>query len=125
LILAATEAGLFRSADRGATWERKGRGMPISPVSGVRIRPGNASEVYATARNTGNVYVSEDGGQTFRALERHGLVGWRLGSLHILPRRGPAQLELVVASAFDGLFVRPLAALSAASSGSSTSVNRQ
>jgi photosystem II stability/assembly factor-like uncharacterized protein len=106
LLLAAGEAGLFRSPDRGATWERKGHGMPLGPVPGVRFRPGSGSEVYASARLTGNVYVSDDGGQSFRALERQGLVGSRLGALEILPHR--QSLTLLVVSAFDGLFVREL-----------------
>jgi photosystem II stability/assembly factor-like uncharacterized protein len=123
LIMVASEAGLLRSPDRGATWERKGRGMPVGPVSGLRIRPGNANEIYATARITGNVYVSEDSGQTFRALERQGLVGYRLGTLDILPRR--ESHLLVVASAFDGLFARPLPALAASSSSTSAAVKGQ
>jgi len=106
LLLAAGEAGLFRSPDRGATWERKGHGMPLGPVPGVRFRPGSGSEVYASARLTGHVYVSDDGGQSFRALERQGLVGSRLGALEILPHR--QSLRLLVVSAFDGLFVREL-----------------
>jgi len=115
LLLAAGEAGLFRSPDRGATWERKGHGMPLGPVPGVRFRPGSGSEVYASARLTGNVYVSDDGGQSFRALERQGLVGSRLGALEILPRR--QSLTLLVVSLFDGLFVRELTALATASGG--------
>jgi len=115
LLLAAGEAGLFRSPDRGATWERKGHGMPLGPVPSVRFRPGKGSEVYASARLTGHVYVSDDGGQSFRALERQGLVGSRLGALEILPHR--QSLTLLVVSAFDGLFVRELTALAAASGG--------
>ena len=106
LLLAASEAGLFRSPDRGATWERKGQGMPLGPVPGVRFRPGSRNEVYASARLTGHVYVSDDGGQSFRALERQGLVGGRLGALETLPHR--QSLRLLVVSAFDGLFVREL-----------------
>jgi photosystem II stability/assembly factor-like uncharacterized protein len=115
LLLAAGEAGLFRSPDRGATWERKGHGMPLGPVPSVRFRPGKGSEVYASARLAGHVYVSDDGGQSFRALERQGLVGSRLGALEILPHR--QSLTLLVVSAFDGLFVRELTALAAASGG--------
>jgi len=115
LLLAAGEAGLFRSPDRGATWERKGHGMPLGPVPGVRFRPGKGSEVYASARLTGNVYVSDDGGQSFRALERQGLVGARLGALEILPHR--QSLRLLVVTAFDGLFVRELTGSAAASGG--------
>ena len=115
LLLAASEAGLFRSPDRGATWERKGHGMPLGPVPGVRFRPGSGSEVYASARLTGHVYVSDDGGQSFRALERQGLVGSRLGALEILPHR--QSLRLLVVSAFDGLFVRELSAPAATSGG--------
>lgn len=121
LLLAAGEAGLFRSPDRGATWERKGHGMPLGPVPGVRFRPGNGSEVYASARLAGHVYVSDDGGQSFRALERQGLVGGRLGAVEILPRR--QSLTLLVVTAFDGLFVRELPAAAATSGGPAPPAN--
>jgi hypothetical protein len=89
--------------------------MPLGPVPGVRFRPGSGNEVYASARLTGHVYLSDDGGQSFRALERQGLVGSRLGALEILPHR--QSLRLLVVSASDGLFVRELSALTTASGG--------
>ncbi len=107
-IFAATDAGLFRSTDSGATWEKKGRGVPFGPVSGVRIHPANPREVYVTARITGVVYVSRDGGQTFATLEGNGLVGAWLRSVAILGRNGSLPFHLLVSSAFDGLFLRPL-----------------
>jgi len=110
-IFAATESGLFRSVDAGVNWEKKGRGVPYGPAFGVRIHPGNAREVYATAGTPANVYVSQDSGRTFRAVERNGLVGPRLRSLEILQGNGaPLRFQLLVASAHDGLFLLPLEA---------------
>lgn len=118
-MFVATEAGLFRSIDQGASWERKGRGVPYAPVTGVRIRPDDPREVYVTARATGVVYVSRDGGRTFQEFEREGLVGSRFRGLEVVSRNGDGP-QLVVASGFDGLFARPLiiAAATAADEGS-------
>ena len=108
-ILAATNAGLFISTDSGARWRKKGQGLPYGAVSSVRMHPTNPREVYAASRITGTVYVSQDGGRTFRPLERQGLVGKRLGRLEILPRNSsPHHLQLLLASGSHGLFKRPL-----------------
>ncbi len=113
-ILVATSAGLFLSTDSGARWRKKGQGLPYGAVSSVRMHPTNPREVYAASRVTGTVYVSHDGGRTFRPLERQGLVGKRLGSLEILPRNSsPDQLQLLLAAGSHGLFRRPLGLSSA------------
>lgn len=109
MIFAATESALFRSSDSGVNWEKKGRGVPYGPATGVRIHPANPRQVYVTAGIAGTVYVSHDAGRTFHALERDGLVGQKLRSLDILSRNGsPGQFQLLVASSHDGLFVRHL-----------------
>ena len=108
-ILAATSAGLFLSTDSGARWRKKGQGLPYGAVSSVRMHPTNPREVYVASRIIGTVYVSQDGGRTFRPLERQGLVGKRVGSLEILPRNSsPHHWQLLLASESHGLFRRPL-----------------
>jgi photosystem II stability/assembly factor-like uncharacterized protein len=57
--------GVFRSADRGATWERTTDFNPRAfYFSKVRVDPRDASRVYLLGWG---VYVSDDGGRTFRA----------------------------------------------------------
>ena len=124
-ILVATSAGLFLSTDSGARWRKKGQGLPYGAVSSVRMHPTNPREVYAASRVTGTVYVSHDGGRTFRPLERQGLVGKRLGSLEILPRNSsPDQLQLLLAAGSHGLFRRPLGLSSAVRSQEASTARR-
>lgn len=115
IMLVATDAGLFRSTDSGGNWERKGNGVPYNvPVTGVRMMPGDANQVFAASPFSGRVYASRDAGNTFEAVEEVGFTGHKPRSLAIVNRNGaPA---LVVSSAFDGLFVRPLEASSVAAS---------
>jgi hypothetical protein len=37
LLYAATDLGVFRSADRGITWQQLGEGLPLTTVSSIRI----------------------------------------------------------------------------------------
>ncbi len=108
-IFAATDAGLFRSTDGGARWEKKGAGVPYGPITGVRILPANPREVYVTTRLNRSVYLSQDGGQTFQRLP-DGVVGSRLRGLEIFPDRGASSFQVLVTSAFDGLFQYPVGA---------------
>ncbi len=69
VILAATSAGLYRSADAGASWS-KANGLPDQPVLEVAIAAGAAAVAYCTVRTTarddqpwnGGVWRSDDGG---------------------------------------------------------------
>lgn len=109
IILVATDAGLFRSSDMGGNWDRKGSGLPYNvPITSVRMMPGDPSRVFAAAPSSGRVYVSRDAGNTFEALEVTGLNGRSPRALVFAARKGAATLELVVSSAMDGLFARPL-----------------
>ncbi|MCE5236986.1 hypothetical protein LLH23_00660 [bacterium] len=71
-VLAATSAGLYRSADGGATWERAG-GLPDQSVLEAAIAPGRAQIAYCTLQTTarddqpwnGGVWRSDDGGRTW------------------------------------------------------------
>jgi photosystem II stability/assembly factor-like uncharacterized protein len=121
-LFVASDAGLYRSMDGGARWEKKGSGVPTGPIASVRFHPQDPQRVFATARSTGIVYASEDGGESFRALPHAGLIGGRLRGVEVLPRRDA--VELVVASGADGLFVKRIAerAAPAAAAGVATGV---
>jgi len=98
-------SGLFRSDDGGDTWKRLDNTLPNSPgdVSGlmqdaslgrigVALAPSNPNRVYvittATFGQDKGFYVSDDGGDSFRAQTRPGSqggFGWWFGRLWVDP----------------------------------------
>ena len=59
-----TKSGLFRSLDRGDTWDKVSDTNPRPMYySQVRIDPSNADRIYVLG---GSLMVSDDGGRTFR-----------------------------------------------------------
>ena len=68
-----TQAGLFRSGDRGHTWNLIGRGLPQNPERFREMRtvlafdPGDPQRMIAAVPGRG-VWQSADGGRTFRRL---------------------------------------------------------
>ncbi len=60
-----SRSGLFRSLDRGETWEKMSSVNPRPMYySQVRIDPGDVDRIYVLG---GNLMVSDDGGRTFRS----------------------------------------------------------
>ena len=60
-----SRSGLFRSLDRGDTWEKMSNTNPRPMYySQVRIDPSNVDRIYVLG---GNLMVSDDGGRTFRS----------------------------------------------------------
>ncbi len=60
-----SQSGLFRSLDRGDTWEKMSNTNPRPMYySQVRIDPSNPERIYVLG---GNLMVSDDGGRTFRS----------------------------------------------------------
>ncbi len=60
-----SQSGLFRSLDRGDTWEKMSNTNPRPMYySQVRIDPSNPDRIYVLG---GNLMVSDDGGRTFRS----------------------------------------------------------
>jgi hypothetical protein len=67
-VVAATQAGLFRSTDGGTTWQAvQVENLPLgSPISDLVRDPGNTSRLYAAVPGQG-VFVSNDAGATWTA----------------------------------------------------------
>ena len=61
-IYAATDSGVLRSTDGGATWDLSNNGLPSARVTAVAIDPSNPSTVYV---GTQGVFKSTDGGETW------------------------------------------------------------
>jgi len=60
-----SQSGLYRSLDRGDTWEKMSNTNPRPMYySQVRIDPTNVDRIYVLG---GNLMVSDDGGRTFRS----------------------------------------------------------
>jgi len=72
-VMAATDKGLYRSEDGGATWQACNEGLAHTRVLELAIAPSQAMTAYCTLATTarddeafnGGVYRSEDGGKTW------------------------------------------------------------
>jgi photosystem II stability/assembly factor-like uncharacterized protein len=60
-MLAATDSGVYVSADRGLTWTKKSHGLPIDPYNYVTCIAGSGTDLYAGINSAG-LFVSHDGG---------------------------------------------------------------
>jgi photosystem II stability/assembly factor-like uncharacterized protein len=64
-MLAATDIGVFISADRGLTWTKKSNGIPaMDEYNTVTCVAGNGTDQYAGTYSTG-IFVSHDGGENW------------------------------------------------------------
>lgn len=79
-------SGMFKSTDGGATWteleERSAAGLPAKPWGrvAVSVAPSNSKVVYAVieaVQPKDGLYRSEDGGATWKALDRSQSMIWR------------------------------------------------
>ncbi len=79
-------SGLFKSTDGGATWkeldEKSAKGLPSKPWGriAVAVAPSNPKVVYAMVEAVmpkNGLYRSDDGGQTWTALDRSQMMIWR------------------------------------------------
>lgn len=79
-------SGLFKSIDGGATWtdltEQTAKGLPAKPWGriAVAVAPSKPNVVYAfveAAMPKNGLYRSDDGGQTWTALDRSQMMIWR------------------------------------------------
>jgi len=60
-VFASTARGIYRSADSGAHWESRNRGLEDHSVLALAVDPAAHGTLYATT-DTGGVYKSPDGG---------------------------------------------------------------
>lgn len=66
-VYAADAATLYRSDDAGQTWQPANEGLPDGGVSALALDPRQPERLYA-ATAADALFVSEDGGTTWRAL---------------------------------------------------------
>ena len=60
-------AGIYRSTDGGHTWSRANADLPPdTSVASIRFDPLDGNRVLAADGGVGNLFISEDGGQTWR-----------------------------------------------------------
>jgi photosystem II stability/assembly factor-like uncharacterized protein len=65
--LAATSAGMFRSANACQSWTRVASGLAAATVSNVLFHPTRAGEAYAS--QDGRIFHSPDGGQNWLSID--------------------------------------------------------
>lgn len=73
-VYAATQNGLLKSADSGATWNAIGAGLPSGVISSIVIDPSNSQVIYLAIYNGPGLFKSTDAGLTWTAIN-NGLVG--------------------------------------------------
>ncbi|MBI3025749.1 MAG: hypothetical protein HYY66_08800 [Candidatus Tectomicrobia bacterium] len=95
VLYAATEAGVFASADRGRSWEARNRGLAHRDVRALAVLPGRIF-----AGTFGGVFRSADGGRSWKPASRG------LADLHVrfLLAEPGAPARLFAATAFGGVF---------------------
>ncbi len=92
-LYAATDRGLFRSADAGTTWTLIGYLPGTSHTQAMASDPVNADTIYAAMVGAG-VFASHDGGSTWEHIGR-GVERQRVHALVVDPR---AERQLLIAT---------------------------
>jgi photosystem II stability/assembly factor-like uncharacterized protein len=64
LYVGVVAHGLFKSADRGATWSEVDAGLPSKDIESLAIDPNSPGVLYAGMHSDG-IYLSRDGGRTW------------------------------------------------------------
>jgi photosystem II stability/assembly factor-like uncharacterized protein len=97
-VFLALRMGLFRSGDRGSTWEdmEVGRFSPLTYARDVQVSPHDARTLYtclspAARSEDGALYRSDDLGQTWRRLD-HGVKARATMMAVALDRRDPREV---------------------------------
>jgi photosystem II stability/assembly factor-like uncharacterized protein len=94
VVFATTTGGLFRSADRGATWRRVDGGVPHSDLTGLAIGP-DSGTLYVSDFTWGGIFRSTDGGASWARMPTDGLGSDRMGDDHRSRGAGTAARGLV------------------------------
>ena len=97
-----TDAGLFRSTDGGQSWQRFGRGLPVSPVHEIIFSPENP--LYLIVASIAGVFHSADGGNQYARMGNG--EGPQQLPVQLLAFHPAESLQILAASAQNGLFLR-------------------
>ena len=65
---ASKDGGLYRSTDKGETWSRFDKVQVHGTIMSVALHNSDAKQVYLGARYDGEVFGTEDGGETWAAM---------------------------------------------------------
>ncbi|MBI3783678.1 MAG: hypothetical protein HY270_09765 [Deltaproteobacteria bacterium] len=103
VIYASTGCGLYKSADRGATWRNTAPILTSSPEdAALTIDENDPSHLFAALQSTG-VYASEDAGGTWTPLSNEGMPNLFIRALIVsggsATPTGPQRAELPLPSA--------------------------
>jgi len=112
-IMIASREGAFRSPNAGAGWEHMQNGLPDKNISSITYDGGN-SRLLATSTETGVVFESADGGQSWH---RGPDTGYPLRRISVVHGR------FVGATPFDGVVAQPENENHSASTGMGGSTN--
>jgi photosystem II stability/assembly factor-like uncharacterized protein len=100
VLFAATAGGVFKSADRGASWTALDRTLGRRDVRAIAVDPRDADVVYAGT--VGDfIYKSTDGGATWR-FSGNGLSAPHIGALAIDPHRSAVVFAGAIADRLPG-----------------------
>ncbi len=65
---ASKDGAVYRSTDKGATWQRFDKVQVHGTIMSVALHPHDPDQVYLGARYDGEIFGTEDGGSTWNAL---------------------------------------------------------
>ncbi len=83
VVYAGTTKGLFRTANKGETWERVGQAMPEAFISSIVLHPNDPSVLYVGG--PGGVWKSTDAGKSWAA-NNTGLATLNIRALAMEPK---------------------------------------
>ncbi|MSO21177.1 MAG: hypothetical protein EXQ56_12110 [Acidobacteria bacterium] len=101
-LLAATEAGLLRSNDGGATWNSDGRGLPGGAVADISFDPANPRQVLLAG--AAGAFYSLDGGEWYSRLGPPAATDY--GSFDLNSVLVLANSQALAVSVNNGLFIQ-------------------
>ncbi|MBX7220138.1 MAG: hypothetical protein K1Y36_09350 [Blastocatellia bacterium] len=78
IIAVGTRRSLYITKDGMKTWERRGRGIPYGDIAAIRFNPRDDKQILVGEVGEGGLYLSTDGGDHFRRIDREDLPSKRV-----------------------------------------------